>query len=76
MGDVSEHASLTSTFANGPLGLAVLVDEFDAGSFQNTTNTQVVGGCHRGPTFSAFSTTNHGKPELGLPGEIFGTFAA
>jgi hypothetical protein len=33
IGDVSERASPTSTFANGPLGLAILVDEFDAGSF-------------------------------------------
>jgi hypothetical protein len=37
---------------------AVLIDEFDAGSFQSAANCQIVSRCHGGVAFGEFSTAD------------------
>jgi hypothetical protein len=48
----------------------VLVDEFDAGGFQGSTNREVIRSRHRSLTINEFSTSDGCNPDRGLTREI------
>src|SRR5260370_19893628 len=64
--------SLTLSQAH-PGPAAILIDEFDAGSFQSAANRQVVGCRHRSFGLSKLRSANGGDPHGGFAGEILGT---